>query len=209
MIVRCHKARSWPVLIKTYASYRQMPVWSTMVRVPRPDGRLRPRDLTAIRERGRRATTRVQKVLDKFVAACGPAWPRSPQTLIGNQRLFDRLRTQARPGNQILRQFFDALVFERDRYGCYYCGRNAFSFYAQTGKRRSLWLVIDHKDAFKKEHGVYEFDNSITSCWSCNTMKGAIPEQAFLEELDSLVEARRQKRTASGIPDGGRYQPGN
>ena len=189
-------SNTWPALVKAYARYRRMPVWGTMKRVPNRKGRLRRQDIDAITQRGKAAVARVQKAIDKFEVRCVSDWPTTPQELIGNQALLDSLRRHARPGGQILRNFFDALIFERDHYTCRYCGRDAFAFFEQNERQRTIWLVVDHQDARIKLKGVYQFNNSITSCWSCNTLKGPLPEEAFFSELDSLVDARLARRRA-------------
>jgi len=127
-----------------------MPVWGTMVRVPDLHGRLKPEDATAIAARGLRAAERVSKVIRKFETRCCDLWPLSPQTLLGDPPLLDRLRSEALPGLATFRNFWDAIVFDRDCYTCRYCGRDAFQFFRETGKWRTLWLVVDHLDATGK-----------------------------------------------------------
>lgn len=181
---------TWDELVRTYASYRALPVWGPMVRVPDADGHLRKEHLQAIAARGARAALRVEKAIAKFRLRVSSHWPTSPRQLIDNQVLFNRLCAEARPGLDLLRNFWEALVFDRDFYTCAYCGRNAFRFYMEVGKQRSLWLVVDHRNAVTKVKGVFDFKNSVAACWSCNTLKGALPEPAFLAELDSLLKSR-------------------
>jgi hypothetical protein len=190
---------TWEELVRTYASYRALPVWGPMVRVPEADGRLRKVHVKAIAARGARAALRVEKAIAKFRQRAGADWPASPKRLIGNQVLFDRLRVHARPGLDLLRSFWEALIFDRDFYTCAYCGRNAFRFYISGGKRRSIWLVVDRRNAIAKAKGVFDFTNGVAACWSCNTLKGALPEPAFLAELDSLLEARLLGQSAGRV----------
>ena len=174
-----------------------LPVWGTMKRVPNRKGRLRRQDIDAITQRGKAAVARVQKAIDKFAVRCVSDWPTTPQALIGNQALLDSLRRHARPGEQILRNFFDALIFERDHYTCRYCGRDAFAFFESNERTaNNLACSGSSRRKNKKHKGVYQFNNSITSCWSCNTLKGPLPEEAFFSELDSLVDARLARRRA-------------
>jgi 5-methylcytosine-specific restriction endonuclease McrA len=187
-------SETWQHFLEQYAAYRAMPVWGTMVRIPDPKGKLDPADRRAIAERGSRAVERVKKIMKKFADRGGALWPTSPRALIENPDLLDRLRTTTRPGQTNFRNFWDALVFDRDGYACRYCGRDAFHFFQQTGQSRTLWLVVDHLQAENKLPGRFELSNSTTACWTCNTIKGPMPEPAFLQELDQLVDARLKRR---------------
>ena len=172
-----------------------MPVWGTMIRIPSRKGRLLKKHRDAIAERGRRASERVERIIGWFRAEV-PSWPTSPQALLRRQRLLDRLRTKAKPKKQDFKNFFDALIFDRDGYTCRYCGRDAFAFFKEMDEARTLWLVVDHLDAAGKLPDVYHMSNSVTACWTCNTIKGPLPEPVFLQELDSLIASRRQMTTA-------------
>jgi len=174
-----------------------MPVWGTMLRVPDDKGRLDPDHIDHIAARGRRACDRVEAATSRFQIKGGPCWPASPAAL-HEPKAWQALRIQSRLGSEAVRNFFDALIFDRDGYTCHYCGREAFQFYEETGQRRTLWLVVDHLDASRKTPGLFEVENSDTACWTCNTIKGPLPEAAFLEELDSLVLARMKLLTRRG-----------
>jgi 5-methylcytosine-specific restriction endonuclease McrA len=188
------RSATWRELTERYSTYRAMPVWGTMVRVPDIRGRLHPGDATAIAERGRRAWARVDRVIRRFDERCAGLWPATPDVLLADPALLGRLRDVARPGLSSLRNFWDAVVFDRDGYECRYCGRDAFEFLRHTGQLRTIWLVVDHLDAGKNVRGEFDPTNSVTACWTCNTIKGPLPEEAFLQELDLLVDARTQHR---------------
>ena len=192
------RAKTWPELVARYGEYRSLPVWGTMVRVPGPTGRLRKDHLEAIALRGKNAAMRVSKALAALQKRCGPVWPTSPRELIDRQERFDRLCAKAHPDGQALRNFWDAIIFDRDGYTCKYCGRDAFDFYRQSNNSRTLWLVVDHTDRARKAPGKYEFQNSVTTCWTCNTVKGPLPEGPFLKELDSLVTSRLRLTSSNG-----------
>ena len=191
------RSKSWQELVARYGEYRSLPVWGTMVRVPDPTGRLRKDHIEAIALRGRRAAMRVSKAL-AALKLCGPAWPTSPLELIDRQERFARLCAKARPNAQHLRNFWDAMIFDRDGYTCRYCGRDAFDFYRESNQSRTLWLVVDHTDRTRKAPGKYEFKNSVTTCWTCNTVKGPLPEGPFVKELDSLVASRLRLTSRNG-----------
>jgi len=55
-------------------------------------------------------------------------------------------------------------VMKRDHFTCIYCGRTT----------PSVVLVIDHLVPVA-EGGENEIDNLVTSCWECNSGKGATP----------------------------------
>jgi len=193
-------ATSWDELIANYAECRKLPVWGSMRRVPDELGRLSEEDAHAIRARGENAALRAEKALAKLRSAAGARWPKSPDSLTGNQRLFDKLKAEGRPGLATLKNLWEALIFERDAYRCRYCGRHAFEFFEASGRARSIWLVVDHLDASAKEPAVFHFANSVTACWSCNALKGPLPEKAFLRELDALVDGRLTMRQAHRPP---------
>ena len=191
------RSESWQELVEQYGKYRTLPVWGSMFRVPSPSGRLRKVHLDAIALRGRRAAIRVSKALEALENRCGTIWPTSPLKLYHQER-FARFCAKARPNAQSLRNFWDAIIFDRDGYTCRYCGRDAFDFYRESKQSRTLWLVVDHTDPVGKAPGVYEFQNSVTTCWTCNTVKGAWPEGPFLKELDSLVASRLRLTSSNG-----------
>lgn len=180
---------TWPEFTDRYQRYRAMPVWGTMLRVPDHSGRLDQVHIDHIAARGKRACGRVAAATVRFQQRGGEYWPASPQAL-HDPEAWRTLRSHSRLGSDAVRNFFDALIFDRDSYTCRYCGREVFQFYEETGRRRTLWLVVDHLDADRKARGLFEVENSATTCWTCNTIKGPLPEKAFLEELDSLVQAR-------------------
>ena len=192
------RSESWQELVARYGKYRSLPVWGTMVRVPGPTGRLRKDHIEAIALRGRNAAMRVSKALAGFEDRCRPVWPTSPLELIDHQERFARLCAKARPNAQALRNFWDAIIFDRDGYTCRYCGRDAFDFYRESNQSRTLWLVVDHTDRARKAPGKYEFQNSATTCWTCNTVKGPLPEGPFRKELDSLVASRFRLTSSNG-----------
>jgi 5-methylcytosine-specific restriction endonuclease McrA len=192
------RATNWQELVTQYREYRSLPVWGTMVRVPDRSGRLRHDHIQAIARRGKNAAMRVSKALETLEKRCGPAWPATPAELINRQERFDRLCAKARPAAQALRNFWDALIFDRDGYTCRYCGRDAFDFYRESKGSRTLWLVVDHTDRARKAPGRYEFRNCVTTCWTCNTVKGPLPEGPFLQELDSLVVSRLRLMSHNG-----------
>lgn len=180
---------TWPEFTERYERYRTMPVWGTMLRVPDSSGRLDQTHIDHIVGRGKKACSRVEAAASRFQRRGGSYWPADPRTL-HEPLAWQALRTQSRLGSDAVRNFFDALIFDRDGYTCRYCGREAFQFYEETGRCRTLWLVVDHLDAGRKTRGLFEVENSATACWTCNTIKGPLPEKAFLLELDSLVQAR-------------------
>ena len=192
---------TWPALVKAYAQYRSMPVWGTMKRVPNRKGRLRRQDIDAITQRGKAAVARVQKAIDKFAVRCVSDWPTTPQALIGNQALLDSLRRHARPGEQILRNFFDALIFERDHYTCRYCGRDAFAFFESNERQRTIWLVVDHQDArikgspdIKVGRSPGRSDQELCDLGRNRLIHGFfwdLPEQYFLASVDGRLRRPR------------------
>jgi hypothetical protein len=161
-----------------------------MWRLPNEKGELSGEHLEQIAARGAKGVERVRKAMDRFADKGGAAWPPTPKAMLSDEGAIERLRTAVRVGRDSVRNLFDAMVFDRDGYSCRYCGRDAFAFFEQSNRLRTLWLVVDHLDATRKATGVYEWDNSVTACWTCNGMKGALPEAAFLQELDSIAQSR-------------------
>lgn len=190
---------TWPELLERYAAYRAMPFWGAMTRIPDAAGHLRPEHQQAIAKDGVSAVNRVRRMIRRFHDHGGAAWPASPQVLFRDRAALDRLLAEVRAGDRSFRNFWDAVVFDRDSYACRYCGRDAFNFFQHTGKVRTLRLVVDHLDARGKRSGVYEPANSVTACWTCNTLKGALPEGVFLQELDWLIEARLRLKSRPGV----------
>ena len=181
---------NWAVLVRRYARYRRMPRWGSMLRLPNADGRMSARHLGRMAEEGEAAVERLRLAIKQFKERCGKQWEKSPERLRRNSSALERLSAGARISMKNVRSLWEALVFDRDGYTCRYCGRNAFTFYAQTGKKRSLRLVVDHRTAVGKDRNTFVMDNSVTACWSCNTLKGALPEKIFLQELDTIIESR-------------------
>jgi hypothetical protein len=137
-------------------------------------------------------------MIKRFEAKGGAAWPASAQVLLRDGAALARLRAEVPAGSGSFRNFWDALVFDRDSYACRYCGRDAFTFFLHTGKVRTLRLVVDHLDAGGWRSDAYVFASSVTACWTCNPLKGALPEAVFLQELDWLIEARLQLKARPG-----------
>jgi len=187
------RSTTWPSLIKRYARYRRMPRWGSMLRVPRADGRMSAKHARRMVQEGNAAVTRLRLAVARFQERCGCRWPETPEPLWRRNAAIERLRALGRLGKTHVRSLWEALVFDRDGYTCQYCGRNAFDFYRQTGRNRTLRLVVDHRTAVGKERNTFSMSNSVTACWSCNTLKGALPEKAFLEELDSLMASRMKQ----------------
>lgn len=187
---------SWQDLLERYRTYRTKPVWGSMRRIPDRDGRLKPEDEREIVARGGRAAGRAKAAMEKFARRTSGLWPATPAELVNNQALFDSLLVQARVGREGTRNFWEALIFARDGYSCAYCRRQGFAFHEVH--RRALWLVVDHITAVGQVRNTFEFANSATACWTCNTIKGPLPVPAFEAELDALVDARMAWRAAKG-----------
>jgi hypothetical protein len=113
--------------------------------------------------------------------------PSSPQ---GLPDLIEMLWREAPKvvGKQRLKNFWDAVIFDYDDYTCYHCGRNTFEVYKEESGRRGLFLVVDHLAPRADVGSRSRFTNLVTACWSCNTLKGRLPVQAFQAELASLAK---------------------
>jgi hypothetical protein len=82
-----------------------------------------------------------------------------------------------------------ALVFNRDRYTCQYCGRSTWEVYEEQG--RGLRFELDHAIPRARLSNCDDFDpgNIITACRSCNVLKGQMETGRFRAELESLARA--------------------
>jgi hypothetical protein len=83
-----------------------------------------------------------------------------------------------------------ALVFNRDRYACRYCGRETQVML--ECERRGLRFELDHScSRAQLGDACDDFDhrNIVTACRSCNVMKGQMDRGRFMTELRSLAQA--------------------
>jgi hypothetical protein len=192
------QSADWQAFQDRYARYRSLPVWGVMNYLPDAAGQIPQHVLEHKAKQGANAAARVRRMVRRLETKAGSAWPPSPRHFVTKPESLELLRTEIQAGLTSFRNFWDALVFDRDGYTCRYCGRDAFAFYEATARLRTLWLVVDHLDSAGKSPGIFALNNSVTACWACNTLKGPLPESAFLMELDSSVEARRALRGEGG-----------
>lgn len=180
------RSKTWEALVARYEKYRQRPVWG-WVRTPSAKGRLSWGDIRYMRDvRARNAVRRVRSAVRRLRAKDekSPAVPRAFR-----QSDMDRILKRRLVGSRALCSLRDAIVFDRHGYRCRYCRRNDDEVWEAEGRRRTLALVVDHRRARSKKGGLFVLKNSVTSCWTCNTVKGSLHTQPFLDELRSLAEA--------------------
>jgi hypothetical protein len=182
---------TWTTLLDRYEAYRKMPRWGPMRR-PEEMCRLNADDLLHQTKRAEGAVGRVRAAIRQLETKFAGEWPDYPAVFFRETTALDRLLSTAKLGSARCRNLLDAVAFARDNYSCRYCGRNAFTFYETAEPKRTLYLVVDHMAAVGKDRRTYVLANCVTACWSCNTMKGAFPEEVFLAELDSIIAGRQQ-----------------
>lgn len=120
--------------------------------------------------------------------------PRRPSKL--RQSAIDRLLDWAgarRDGTRQTPMWLDhlwrAILLNRDRYSCPYCGRTAWDANKQLGA--ILRFELDHRRAKSRLKVRDDFDlrNIRIACRSCNVIKGQMGRARFLRELRSLSSA--------------------
>ena len=98
-----------------------------------------------------------------------------------------------RPEHQSLWQgLFRAIVFDRDDYRCFFCGRSAEAGVTlpEHGKL-ALRLELDHADPRTGGGEDYSLMNVRTTCRTCNISRGRMTDAHFRAELESLARAVR------------------
>jgi len=183
--MRKTRSAKWIPLISRYIKYRKRPFWGAMITTPNGRGILAPGHIERQLAGGRQAAERLKHTLRKL--RIDPKFPERPGGF--SQKTMDRILRKRLIRKEHLGTLWEALVFDRDDYTCQYCGRNAREMWRQSGRRRTLRLVVDHQHPRTKRGDSHTFANSVTACWTCNALKGPLPLGAFRQELKSLVES--------------------
>ena len=186
-------ATTWAEIINRYVIFLQVPTWRATVGgdgsekrtcLPADDATTLGAQMLRTLDRvlpGRSRSVRNRKAqvgdLTSLFKQQGPHVPR------------DR-RCSKKIGLHLQRAF----LFNAARYSCVYCGRTAWSVYAEkTGRepRRTLRFEIDHRMTRRRLTDPHRFDpaNLVVACRSCNTIKAEMLESRFRRELESLAKA--------------------
>jgi len=182
------KSKTWEEFVRLYRSYREKPVWGAWTIVPSDSFEMTTAGLLSIRERGERAV----KKLEFAIESLRKVYERP--TDIGRLRLAATMRQQI-VGRACLPVLFEAIVFDRDRYTCRYCRRSVDGVWLEENQKRTIRLVVDHLCPRSKGGERYDLSNCVAACWSCNTLKGPLPEGAFRHELQSIARAVMQGKS--------------
>jgi 5-methylcytosine-specific restriction endonuclease McrA len=181
-------ATEWAEIVARYVHFRR--VKAQRGRSHRADGSLNPSRLSATE------AVRLRRLLVKHVdrLIMDGGLPRTPEGL--RQRSIDLLVQRAgcaRDGSRRPPKWLDhlwrAILLNRDRYTCPYCGRTAWDTHEQLGA--TLRFELDHRRAKSRLETRDDFDlrNMSIACRSCNVIKGQMNRSLFLKELQSLGTA--------------------
>jgi hypothetical protein len=181
-------ATTWAGVIARYIEYRQMKTWRG--RTHGPDGRELPDHLD-----GRSATkleAKLRREIDDAVKAKHLPPKPHPWRDGGFSAFLKSKGVAGRPARKCptwIQQIRKAVVLNRDRYTCRYCGRTAWGVFEEEG--RTLRFEMDHGTARARIPNCDDFDltNIFAACRSCNVIKGQMEEQPFRRELRSLARA--------------------
>jgi hypothetical protein len=187
----------WLGALDRYVAYLQTPAWRATVK---RDGSEKPTCLSSAA--ACLVQTRMKAVLDAMarrrsvsVASLAPAI----EDLVELSRLIGRHVPRAdRCPSRLHWHFQRAYLLNQAGYRCRYCGRTAWGVYAQGSSkmRRTLRFEVDHRITRRRLKQPTEFDLSNLSaiCRSCNVIKAEMPEDRFLEELESLAASYCRSR---------------
>lgn len=178
-------ADSWNAFQLRYISYRKRPTWNHWKHPPNSRGVVSRRDATLLRAKGARAGERLRHAIHRL--KLHPRFPHRPSQF-GQREINWIVREHVMPKPALV-TFWEALIFDRDIYTCQYCRRSARSMWQESHHRRSLGLVVDHRQPRSQQGLSYALKNGLTACWTCNGIKASLPADAFREELTSLARA--------------------
>jgi hypothetical protein len=138
-----------------------------------------------MRQKGARAARRLKTAIQRL--KLDPRFAKQPGRF-GQSDMDWIVRERFLP-KPVLDAFWAALIFNRDHYTCQYCRRTVTGVWRESGKRRSIGLVVEHRRPRSRRGRSYTFTNSATSCWTCNGIKSTLSKSALHDELESLARA--------------------
>lgn len=171
-------SRTWEDLIAVYTAFISWPAWFA-------DGEEKPGGPPEIKFLMTKRLARLRASL--------PAWPKTPGDFKQKHvaLLFPDQDPKAPRTNPARSSgkgaLWTAIILDRDRYTCCWCGRSAFDVYA--AEMRTLRLQLDHYVPRAQGGATLDLGNVRTACKSCNTLRGQLPEGKTLRELESLAKA--------------------
>ena len=194
-MVRATPIDSWDGLKQRFRAYRLRPSPTGMgPNAFLPSGRLRKKWLVRFNAQARRASDRVSGTIDQL-----RKWkllPDLPSTVKQStvNAIARAVRKKAIQTKPYVRAFWEALILDRAGFACQHCGRTAGATFKEFGGRRSIRLAVDHLrpiDPRKRKRIMRElrdlrFDNCVSACTTCNTLKSHWPVKVFEQELHSL-----------------------
>jgi 5-methylcytosine-specific restriction endonuclease McrA len=190
----CSPAETWADLIDRYVRFRRVKAWRG--RTHRSDGALNPNRLTAAKAATlrRRLSGRVESLLAQGMLPKLPGHVRRQTVRPLISRFASHRDFSKSP--EWLQDLWRAILLNRDCYTCCYCRRTAWDTHRELGA--TLRFELDHKRAKSRLPQRDDFDlrNICAACRSCNVIKGQMPANGFLRELQSL--ARATLRSAAG-----------
>jgi hypothetical protein len=189
---RVGEADGWNAFQLRYISYKKKPTWNKWLHGPDCRGILSQSAIEHMQEDGRRAIERLNEAIHKLKR--DPRFPRRPSAF-GQHAMRTIVRHRLLP-KRLLGTFWEAAVFDRDKYTCRHCGRSVSSVWRESNHARTIALVVDHLRCRAQGGLSYSFTNGLTACWSCNGIKSTLPVEAFLVELGSLTRAVQGTRSA-------------
>ncbi len=149
----------------------------------------------------------------RVVAACNLRNPRSSTQSCGCLRR-DNGRSKRLPGNEaglnaLYKQYktqagnagrcFSLSMGEFRRLtlsNCYYCGAGPSQISRSRSDSGADPYVYNGIDRVRNAEG-YALDNCVTCCKTCNRMKGAMPQDEFLEATSRITDFQRRSKSAS------------
>ncbi len=189
-----YPSTSWDVVLERYLHFRRVKAWR---------GRTHNSEGTATRNRWTSAEVKTvrralvlkvenlvaRKLLPKTAYPIAQSTINSLLTHIGQRRrLFHKAPIW-------LQHLWRALIFNRDRYTCAYCGRTAWGAHRELGA--TLRFELDHRRAKAKlgsKRDDFDIRNIVTACRSCNVLKGQMGFSQFQKEILSLLSAVAKNR---------------
>ena len=174
-----NETQTWNQLIERFAAFKAMPcLKSSGPDLNRPD------------------PAQVLRLLRRQLLAASAHFPVRPADLT-QAHVTDWLvlngrttQTASRSASSVWHGLWRAIIFDRDDYRCYFCGRSGEQgLQTSDGVHLALRLEIDHVIPRAHEGEDMLLSNVRTTCRTCNISRGRLLDDHFRAELRSLAQA--------------------